>query len=1126
MTEFNVIAGDFADVTDPEFKIQIIKNHDLNSTLQLALGTTIPGDEFAIGTEEIEGSPDAIKANTIWTDIYNRNDINRTTYGTLGLATTDTEYDSIGVVVSRTEDEIVKTPLGDTLVLVASDTTNEIKTFTTNDAAATYVLGSSHTVAGVGEVAGSLTVSGTTSGNNRSTLDLNNKAGFEVLNTSSLRLENVDVINANSANVGAVNNAGTLNVVNSSFYNNTNNVAGGAINSEQDVNVTANNGVSTFQGNYVGTVGNKQAIYMSNASSTLTINAVNGGVVNMHDYVSGESGYATTLTGNETGTINLYNNILNSVVTTSGPVTVNTANNDLFTYNLLTLNSSADTDYIIDIDVSHMLADMFETTNLSSGTITLAGLNVIAGDFADVSDDGFKIQVINNNNTSSSLQLALEADIADHEFLINNALIDSTDDEIQTDTDWTDIYNSTDDTRKTYGRIGLATTNTENDSIGVVITRAEDDTEQNPMGDTLALVSGAEIGDRNFNTSSADSTYTLSDNIGDTAEGTLSINGVADDEQRSTLDMNSMSGFNLDKETTINLNNVEVTNGSGAVINATNSDAEINLTNVNLVQNQSDGAVISGNANVNITADANTSSFAGNAASNVIYINNADLNLNAQNEGVVVFEDNISGEEYNVNVLGDDSGEVRFNNHVTSIDNFTFDDGAVAALGVNANINADSMTQVTGADNSTLIVDIEVNKAAQTTSAGLIELVGQLSGDYNVIVRPANDDIYDGAYALFLRAPNDTDSSDENFTVTRVYGNPYLWEARRNIKDTDEGSMWYLALSQTTPSEIIPDPEPEPRPIIAPEIIAGIGLHEAALEQNRSVVRNVKGKVDANRYYCNNCNISYDRYWRGRQLNDLWILAQGENANVDAPLDMEASIYDVEAGFDIQSDIHNTLGVFASYRKGDYDFSGKGKPYSSPIGSNIDIDSWLAGLYYRYDRNMNWVFATIYGGIQKADIKTDDGVAKFDTDGTQYGGSLEIGHSFLLQDNLVLDPSLGIYYTQVDFDDATDNVGKKYSWDEIKQLQIELGAKLERQYFRSDVYVKPSVIRTFTNGDSVFITGVGKVDDTYKDQTLFRIEVGGRYNFNTSTYGYAWANYTVGSEYDAIAAGLGLNYAW
>ena len=47
--------------------------------------------------------------------------------------------------------------------------------------------------------------------------------------------------------------------------------------------------------------------------------------------------------------------------------------------------------------------------------------------------------------------------------------------------------------------------------------------------------------------------------------------------------------------------------------------------------------------------------------------------------------------------------------------------------------------------------------------------------------------------------------------------------------------------------------------------------------------------------------------------------------------------------------------MFVSYRNGEYDLSGKTSKFVDGIGSEINIDSYLAGLYYRYDKNNTWV---------------------------------------------------------------------------------------------------------------------------------------------------------------------------
>ncbi len=453
------------------------------------------------------------------------------------------------------------------------------------------------------------------------------------------------------------------------------------------------------------------------------------------------------------------------------------------------------------------------------------------------------------------------------------------------------------------------------------------------------------------------------------------------------------------------------------------------------------------------------------------------------------------------------------------------------------------------------VLHINVGKDENGWASDLINISGNIQGQTNVIVYSLSKDNNKNASVVFVKAPQDTIRQQNAFVVSRVYGSPYMWKAVRNYKGETSGSTWYLVSNTVSNPDIrlpaapsapvfIPDrtdssdqdnddngnnndktqPVHKPQITFAPEVIAGIGLHEAAIEQTRSVVRNVSGKVASGREYCPGCGI-YPTSWDSKALCNVWVMAQGESANIDKPADMDAKIWGVEGGFDLQNDVNNTLGVFASYRKGEYDLSGKGSKYYSKLGSEIDIDSYLTGLYYRYDKNMNWLFATVYGGVQQADVKTDDGMSKFDSDGVELGAGLEAGHSFALNKSLTLDPSLGVYYTQISFDKAHDNVGKSYKWDDIKHVEAEAAVKLSQQFENAKVYVKPSLIQTYTDGDSVKISGLNKAD-TYHDQTLGRIEIGGNYGFTDSLNGYVWSNYTYGSSYDSTAAGFGINYAW
>ena len=413
--------------------------------------------------------------------------------------------------------------------------------------------------------------------------------------------------------------------------------------------------------------------------------------------------------------------------------------------------------------------------------------------------------------------------------------------------------------------------------------------------------------------------------------------------------------------------------------------------------------------------------------------------------------------------------------------------------------------------NSFLHVDVDV----ENLTADMLNINGNVEGTTRLVLYPTSDKDIRGESILFAQSQNDTIGNADSFKVWRVYRSPYMFETKYT-KTGENANKWELEMNDTVNPDAGSEPDfPEINAIgkveVAPEVIAYGALPAAAFEQTRSVVDNVFGQTG-----------------RTDAEHNLWINPTYYTSNIDAPFDVDADVWGIEAGGDLQHDLNNKLGLFVSYRKGNYDMNGDGKHYYSTVGSEIDIDSYLAGLYYRYDRNNWYGFATLYGGIQQADIKTDDGV-KSDTDGVEFGASLEAGYDYNLTDTVYLTPSLGVFYTQVNYDDATDSVGKKAEYNDLRQVELEAGVKLTKA-FRLDegyasVYVKPSVVQTLVDGDEVTVTNLGKVN-TLDDETLGRIELGSRYGFTDQLSVYGWANYTFGSDYDATTVGLGLNYAF
>ena len=428
---------------------------------------------------------------------------------------------------------------------------------------------------------------------------------------------------------------------------------------------------------------------------------------------------------------------------------------------------------------------------------------------------------------------------------------------------------------------------------------------------------------------------------------------------------------------------------------------------------------------------------------------------------------------------------------------------------------------------SFLHVDVDV----ENLTADMLNVNGNVEGTTRLVLYPTSDKDIRGESILFAQSTNDTTGNADSFKVWRVYRSPYMFETKYT-KTGENANKWELEMNDTVNPDAGAEPDfPEINAIgkveVAPEVIGYQSVTAAAVAQNANLIYNVMNKVTDNRLYCPGCGF-YDYYWNGEAFHNLWVNPVYTSLSIKSPTEIDADVWGIEAGGDLQHDLNNKLGLFVSYRKGSYDMNGDGKHYYSTVGSEIDIDSYLAGLYYRYDRNNWYAFATLYGGIQQADIKTDDGI-KSDTDGVEFGASLEAGYDYNLTDTVYLTPSLGVFYTQVNYDDATDSVGKKAEYNDLKQIELEAGVKLTKA-FRLDegyanVYVKPSVVQTLVDGDEVTITGLGKVN-TLDDETLGRIELGGRYGFTDQLSAYGWANYTFGSDYDATTVGLGLNYAF
>ena len=589
-------------------------------TLQLALNDAISSQDFVLGRISRD-EQDTVQAVTSYTDIYKTYERGGDVHGSLALGQTSTENDSIVVSKGETvwdENRTETGTLGDTLVLWNQLETEQDKEFNF-DKAETYTA-----TADVGNSNGTnLTINGVSQSETaKSTINLDNHGGFVLDDASNLTVNNTK-LTGNETLISVSNADANINL-NDAYID-------GNIEGSQKYDVVIDgNDVTTLNGNF------------KNASTTL-----NGGSLKFNaDTFADSTNKLTAQAGN-----------------------INLSDNTMTEYRINELDSNANAGYTLDIDFLNKTSDKIAAGENSTGTVTLTDLNIINEFKQDYVSEDYKIQIL-DVPSASALQLALSEELEDKlaatEYLVKTE-IQSADTEIKAVNNWDYKYYQTDTTINYYGKLGLATTNTTNDSIGINITRTESSSAQgDSMGDTLALMNRLETTEeRQLNFDASSNIYEVSENLGQTTAGTISINGVssADGSEKSTVDLNGYTGFELANDTDLNLNDVKFT-GNDTLISVSNENAAVNIKDSyidgNIEGSQKYDVVIDGNdvttLNGNITNADSTLNGGGLKFNTTTFANSADtLTANAGN----IYLDNDSTENYTVNELTSNS-EVKY----------------------------------------------------------------------------------------------------------------------------------------------------------------------------------------------------------------------------------------------------------------------------------------------------------------------------------------------------------------------------------------------------------------------------------------------------------------------------------
>ncbi len=393
-------------------------------------------------------------------------------------------------------------------------------------------------------------------------------------------------------------------------------------------------------------------------------------------------------------------------------------------------------------------------------------------------------------------------------------------------------------------------------------------------------------------------------------------------------------------------------------------------------------------------------------------------------------------------------------------------------------------------------------------SADILTINGDVQGNTNVHLFASSDSMSNGEI-LFVDAQNDDTSTAADFNIWRVDGSSYAWDT------VNRDNKWYAYSTN-----------------IMSEVAAYAGLLENALMQNRSLVADLRKNIAPNRLKVRKClqetPLSNTAFCKPETAQlSAFVSPVFAKANIDYPLNYDAEITGVDAGLDLISDGTHKVGIIASVRNGSYDFSGNSDKYNFNGSAETSIDSYLAGVFYRMDKNHLSTVAAIYGEVLKADFSSDDGVTA-DTDGSILGASVDVSYIFNEIKGISIEPNLRVTYEMLNLDGFGDNAGKSVDYDDVNYAEIELGVKFAKNVTYGDgalaqIYVKPSIIQTFNSEQDVRFSDGLTLEGT-KDRTLGNMEVGANYQLTDHWAIGANADYTFGDEYNEWSASFDLTY--
>lgn len=670
------------DPQDKDFKVQIIYSDTPNITLSLSDSVTNRLYNFGQETDTIK---DPITSVVNYNDKFYESVKDFVIKGNLSVLSDNKSIGFKDEDIQKVQIAVKEQELLDSLHELSNlNAIGKIFNFNT----ATEVYGA---ITDIKTVVNDLTINGVADiANNRlSVIGLDNNNGFILNDSSTLNVSNVNLRGVNSV---ITNNGGILNF--------------------NDINIINGKLDGT------GSATNNGDLYIGASDIALTIDNKNNLFLNDGTLNSQIVGDGTTIINGNVLTLGENARISGTLALNNGTVSVTDNKYTQYTIDSITGSGAAS----IDVDWNNAKADSFQSTS-GTGTIALTLNDTPTDNIWDTKT----IQI-----TSGGVGISLA------EYVGTKTKTEYGTTDLTATADWSDKIGGWEKTDTYSERISaVSSTGTDVlDSIQYEVNRTvEGATIYTDNLDVLTLIVQNSVGssDKTFSTTSSTAVYNATNNLG-TLTDNLTISGVIDGNDISTINVGNYQGITIDGDNSLTLKDVKV-NSNGNVINALTADATITLDNAQIVadvknngtlkmKNYASVANISGNGDTVIDTGANVhiSGLSQNNLFNTgtLAVDNLEISSSAINNGTI--NNQISA---NINSLTNNSGA-------------TLNGGGKLALsGTSENVGTISQSIIENLGNLTntgvlSASDKIVNSGSLTTNAAYISAVNGIKNDNNL----------------------------------------------------------------------------------------------------------------------------------------------------------------------------------------------------------------------------------------------------------------------------------------------------------------------------------------------------------------------------------------------------------